>query len=85
VSTDSIEKNELFRDTESLSYSLVSDAAALATELGIVRDVPTLGLVAARVTFLLEPEGRILGRWDVTPEELDSHPDAVLDFLRSLS
>jgi peroxiredoxin Q/BCP len=77
VSTDQAERNEEFRTTCNLVFSLHSDEdEGLTTELGLMKDYGEYGWHAQRVTFLLDADGVVQQVWDV--EDAGAHPDEVL-------
>jgi peroxiredoxin len=73
--------NAEFGEQEHLSFPLVSDPGReLTGELGILSD----RLLATRVTYLLDPGGTIVRRWEVGPgDAIDAHPDEVLAEVRA--
>lgn len=80
-----MERNAEFSEQEGLAYPLVSDPdKRLADELGILVDRGERGSLAARVTYLLDGDGRILKLWHVdSGDAIDTHPDEVLAEARS--
>ena len=77
VSTDPAEKNDEFRSTCDLAFPLHSDEdAGLTTDLGLMKDYGEYGVLAQRVTFLLDGEGIVQKVWDVN--DAAAHPDEVL-------
>jgi peroxiredoxin Q/BCP len=79
VSQDSAESHEEFRRDHNLPFVLVADSdGSIAKAYGVGS---FLGL-NARVTFLIDPEGKIARVWpDVTPS---THPKEVLTAIDSL-
>jgi peroxiredoxin len=87
ASIDPEELNAEFREKEELAYELVSDTThELGNQLGLIEETgDNKVLRAARYTYLLEPDGRILKIWQVGRGELiDVHPDEVLGFVHEL-
>ena len=80
VSLDSPESHRLFREKYGLNFPLLTDEGGRAAEaLGVLRENRQ---VANRVTFLLEPDGRISKVYpEVSPE---THADEILEDAASL-
>ncbi len=77
VSVDRAERNDEFRAECGLDFPLVSDEGAkLATEIDVLKDYGEHGAMARRVTFLLDENGTVTRRWDVT--DAGAHPEEVL-------
>jgi peroxiredoxin len=78
--------NAEFREKEELDFDLVSDPThELGDELGLVKVGDDEVSRAARITYLLEPDGTILKIWEVGRGDLiDVHPDEVLAFVHGL-
>jgi peroxiredoxin Q/BCP len=77
VSVDSDERHEEFRQACGLRFPLVSDhGATLTSSLGLLKDYGEHGLLARRVTFLLDREGVVQQVWDV--KDSGAHPGEVL-------
>jgi thioredoxin-dependent peroxiredoxin len=77
VSVDSAERHDEFRAECGLRFPLVADdGGALARELDLLKDFGEHGVLARRVTFLLDAEGVVRQRWDVTDPA--AHADEVL-------
>jgi peroxiredoxin len=75
--------NAEFRAKEDLRFELVSDPSRrLITELGIVRESEQRGQIARRVTYLLDADGTIRQVWELGPDDIDTHADAVLAAIR---
>jgi thioredoxin-dependent peroxiredoxin len=79
VSVDSPESHREFREKYGLNFPLLTDEDGRASEaLGVLRDRGT----ARRVTFLLDPEGRISKVYpEVSPE---THAEEILEDAASL-
>ena len=75
VSLDSPESHKAFREKYNLNFPLLTDEGGRASEaLGVLREG---GEKANRVTFLLDPEGRISKVYpEVSPE---THADEILE------
>ena len=80
VSLDSPESHREFREKYSLNFPLLTDEGGRASEaLGVLREDRKM---ARRVTFLLDPEGRIFKVYpEVSPE---THADEILEDAASL-
>jgi peroxiredoxin Q/BCP len=77
VSIDPADANEEFRATCGLAFPLHSDEdGSLTTDLGLMKDYGEYGVMARRVTFLIDADGVVQKVWDVTDAE--AHPDEVL-------
>ena len=82
VSTDDATSHARFAQQEGLRFSLGTDPdGALAKAFGAANRL-VFGIVARRVTFLIEKDGRIARVWDrVNPL---THPQDVLDVVMAL-
>ena len=80
VSLDSPESHREFREKHSLNFPLLTDEGGRASEaLGVLREDRKM---AKRVTFLLDPEGRISKVYpEVSPE---THAEEILEDAASL-
>ncbi len=80
VSLDSPESHRRFREKNNLNFPLLTDEEGRAAEaLGVLRENRQ---VANRVTFLLDPEGKIAKVYpEVSPE---THADEILQDAASL-
>ncbi len=79
VSLDSAESHRRFREKHGLNFPLLTDEGGEAAKaLGVLSDRG----VANRVTFLLDPAGRVARAYpDVSPE---THADEILEDARTL-
>jgi thioredoxin-dependent peroxiredoxin len=78
VSTDSAHSHAEFAQAHSLSVDLVSDAdLELSRSAGVLRDFGEHGVLAGRVTFLLDRAGTIREVWAV--QDVAAHPAKVLE------
>ena len=79
VSLDSPESHRRFREKHGLNFPLLTDEGGEAAQaLGVLSDRG----VANRVTFLLDPAGRVAKAYpDVSPE---THADEILEEARTL-
>ena len=80
VSLDSPESHRRFREKNNLNFPLLTDEEGRAAEaLGVLRENRK---VANRVTFLLDPDGKIARVYpEVSPE---THADEILEDAASL-
>jgi peroxiredoxin Q/BCP len=80
VSLDSPESHRTFRQKYQLNFPLLSDESGEAAQaLGVLRDNREM---ADRVTFLLDPAGKIAKVYpNITPE---THADEILEDARTL-
>jgi peroxiredoxin len=64
----------------------VSDVSRrLTSKLGILKDGADRGMIATRVTYLLDGDGTILRFWEVgTGDAVEAHPDVVLAAVRAM-
>ena len=77
VSIDHSERNDEFRAECGLDFPLVSDDGAdLTAAIDVLKDYGDYGLLARRVTFLLDADGIVTKVWDV--EDAGEHPEEVL-------
>jgi peroxiredoxin/dihydrofolate reductase len=77
VSTDTAEDHAEFTQAHSLSFALVSDAdQRLTRSAGVLEDYGEHGVLAGRVTFLLDRAGTVRQVWEVT--DVVAHPGEVL-------
>ncbi len=86
ISVDSVDSHAGFAAQCSLGFPLLSDPdQELSGRLGILRThwkYPEIGEFAGRVTFLLDPSGRIEAIWPA-PDDAHGHMDLVADEVRS--
>src|ERR671920_994999 len=80
ISLDSPESHRRFREKYNLNFPLLTDEGGRAADaLGVLRES---GKSANRVTFLLDPDGRIARVYpEVSPE---THADEILEDAASL-
>ena len=84
ASVDEEEANREFALVNELVFELVSDTGKeLADELGLLTEIGDYGERTARTTYLLDGDGTILRIWRVRPDDIDDHPDAVLEAVRA--
>jgi peroxiredoxin Q/BCP len=77
VSVDPADRNDEFRTECDLAFPLVSDEdGALSSDLDVLKDYGEYGILARRVTFLLDADGVVQQVWDVT--DAAAHPADVL-------
>ena len=78
ISKDSIESHKIFLEKHSLPYGLLSDPKNKVRDLLKVKKF--LGLIPARVTFIIYKEGKIIHIFD-SPHKAEEH---VLEALTAL-
>lgn len=79
ASVDSVSSHRAFAEKYNLSYPLLSDTAGtLSAAMGVLNKVGPIKL-SARVTFLIDPEGRIARVFD--PVSPSGHAEEVLKAL----
>ena len=84
VSVDPDEANRCFAEDEGLRFPLVSDPTQeLTQELGLLKDYGEYGMLARRVTFLLDRDGVVRHIWPVN--DVESHADEVLAAAKELA
>lgn len=77
VSIDQADRNDEFRAECGLDFPLVSDEGAeLTTAIDVLKDYGEYGILAQRVTFLIDADGIVTKVWDV--DDAGEHPEEVL-------
>ena len=77
VSVDSDERHDEFRRECDLRFPLVADdGGAIAGELDVLKDFGEHGVLARRVTFLVDADHIVRQVWNVT--DAGTHPEDVL-------
>ena len=85
VSVDDVESHKKFAEEHGLPFSLLADASKeTAKRYGVLMKRGEME-IANRVTFLIDPQGKIVKRYDVTPQLLNGHSKAVLADIASMS
>lgn len=85
VSVDDVESHKKFAEEHGLPFSLLADATKeTAKRYGVLMKRGEME-IASRVTFLIDPQGKIAKRYDVTPEVLNGHSKAVLADIAAMS
>ena len=74
VSLDSPESHRRFREKYNLNFPLLTDEGGRAADAGVLRES---GKSANRVTFLLDPDGRIARVYPRSPRY--AHADEILE------
>jgi len=81
ASVDSVASHRAFADKYKLNYPLLSDKnGELSAALGVLKKVGPIK-VSARVTFLIDAEGRIAKVFD--PVKPGGHADEVISALQA--
>jgi peroxiredoxin Q/BCP len=84
ISVDDEESHARFARDCGLRFPLVADRGGELTErLGVMKDYGEYGLLAARVTFLLDRNAVVRRVWDVS--DPGTHAQEVLDAARELA
>jgi peroxiredoxin Q/BCP len=85
VSVDDEESHRCFAEDEGLRFPLVSDVGGeLAGKLGVIKDYGEYGMLAGRVTFLLDRDAIVRASWAPEEQDLEDHPGQALDAARAL-
>ena len=82
ISTDPVEKQAKFSDTQRFDYPLLSDAdGAVASKFGVKRGLLGKLMPVKRTTFVIDTDRTVL---DVIASEIsmDTHADKALEVLR---
>lgn len=85
ISTDRVEKQARFADSQRFDYPLLSDAdGSVAESFGVKRGLLGKFLPVKRTTFVIDIDGTVL---DVISSEvnMDTHADKALEVLRERS
>lgn len=85
ISTDPVDKQAKFSDSQRFDYPLLSDAdGAVAEKFGVKRGLLGKFLPVKRTTFVIDADGTVL---DVISSEvnMDTHADTALEVLRARS
>ena len=82
ASFDTVEEQRTFADTEGFAFSLISDTdksvgRSYQAERGAGEDYYEWG-VPRRISYLIDPEGRIAVAYDLAGQDLDGHAAQVL-------
>ena len=82
ASFDTVEEQRTFADTEGFEYALISDAdksigRRYRAEREPGEDYYEYGL-PRRISYLIDPEGRIAAAYDLAGQDLASHAAQVL-------
>ncbi len=82
ASFDTVEEQLAFAETESFPYALISDpdksvGQSYHAEREPGEDYYDYGF-PRRITYLIDPEGSIAATYDLTGQDLASHPAQVL-------
>ncbi len=82
ISTDTVDKQARFADTQRFDYPLLSDAdGAVARQFGVKRGLLGKLMPVKRTTFVIDVDGTVL---DVIASEfsMETHADKALEVLR---
>lgn len=84
ISVDDVDSHRQFAENHGLPFPLLADSTrATAKRYGTLPEDASSG-VAARETFLVDPEGRIARHYVVGPKDLEGHSQVVLTDIESL-
>jgi peroxiredoxin Q/BCP len=85
VSVDDDESHRCFADEQGLRFPLVADTGGeLSGKLGLSKDYGEYGVLAGRVTMLLDRDAIVRATWSPEEQDLKDHPGQVLDAARAL-
>lgn len=85
VSVDDLESHKKFSEEHGLPFSILADSTKeTATRYGVLMKRGNAEM-ANRVTFLIDPQGKIAKRYVVDPPSLAGHSKAVLADIASMS
>jgi peroxiredoxin Q/BCP len=85
VSVDDDESHRCFAEDQSLRFPLVADVGGeLSGKLGLTKDYGEYGMLAGRVTFLLDRDAIVRATWAPEEQDLADHPAQALDAARAL-
>jgi peroxiredoxin Q/BCP len=85
VSVDDLESHKKFSEEHGLPFSILADANKEAsTRYGVLTKFGP-NEVASRVTYLIDPQGKIAKRYVVDPPSLNGHSQAVLADIAAMS
>jgi peroxiredoxin Q/BCP len=85
VSVDDEESHRCFAQDQGLRFPLVSDhGGELTGKLGLIHDYGKYGMLAGRVTFLLDRDAIVRATWSPEEQDLEDHPSQALAAARAL-
>jgi thioredoxin-dependent peroxiredoxin len=85
VSVDDDESHRCFAEEQGLRFPLVADAGGeLTGKLGLTKDYGEYGMLAGRVTLLLDRDAIVRATWAPEEQDLKDHPGQALDAARAL-
>jgi peroxiredoxin Q/BCP len=85
VSVDDEESHRCFAEDQGLRFPLVSDTGReLSSRLGLTKDYGEYGVLAGRVTILLDRDAIVRATWAPAEQDLADHPGEALDAARAL-
>jgi len=89
ASFDTVEEQRTFAETESFPFALISDpdksiGRSYHAERAPGEDYYEYGL-SRRITYLIDPEGRIAAAYDLAGQDLAAHAAQVLDDIAARS
>jgi peroxiredoxin Q/BCP len=85
VSVDDDESHRCFAQDEGLRFPLVADVGGeLTGKLGLTKDYGEYGMLAGRVTYLLDRDAIVRATWAPEEQDLKDHPGQALEAARAL-
>ncbi len=85
VSVDDDESHRCFAEEQGLRFPLVADVGGeLTGKLGLIKDYGEYGMLAGRVTFLLDRDAVVRATWAPEEQDMQDHPGEVLAAARKL-
>ena len=85
VSVDDLDSHKKFAEEHGLPFSILADASKETSQRYGVLTKFGPNEIASRVTFLVDPQGRIAKRYVVDPASLNGHSTAVLADIAAMS
>ncbi len=85
VSVDDLESHKKFSEEHGLPFSILADASKETSKRYGVLTKFGPNEVASRVTYLIDPQGKIAKRYVVDPASLNGHSTAVLADIAAMS
>jgi peroxiredoxin Q/BCP len=85
VSVDDDESHRCFAEDQGLRFPLVSDRGGeLTGKLGLTKDYGEYGMLAGRVTLLLDRDAIVRATWSPEEQDFEDHPAQALAAARAL-
>jgi peroxiredoxin Q/BCP len=78
VSVDDVASHKEFSEKHGLPFPILADSTKVtAKRYGVLKQMGPM-TIASRDTFLIDPKGKIVKHYDVTPDKLPNHSKDVL-------